>query len=103
MFEADTLSFQDCPLAAAPDALRQTYHRRHQPSLRPLTIWIAQGKRKDCQGRPRPTLFVYTEYRDDRGQRRYCCQEHGVDGQSAAALLAQAIKQPLPGVASRGA
>ncbi|WP_027857616.1 hypothetical protein [Marinobacterium jannaschii] len=112
MFEAHTLEYQSQDLEAANSATidlsalkeitAKQYHRRHDSSLRPLTIWFAEGKRKDRRGRIEPTLFTYIEYRDALGNQRFHCLEEAVKPETCESrlerLLSRAARQSLRGI-----
>jgi len=110
MFEAHTLDSVTLDLTPANspasidlgDLTDNRYHRSHCSSLRPLTIWFAEGKRKDRRGRIEATLFTYIEYRDNLGNQRFHCLEERLTPEPAAArlerLLQQAVSQPLQGL-----
>ncbi len=96
MFEAHTLSAEELELHLLPaPCWQKTYHRTHLPSLRPLKIWFADGKRKDQRQRPRGTRFVYIEYQDNSGNNHYCCQEISIAGQTLQTVLSAATQLPI--------
>jgi len=103
MFEAHTLNAFDADLEnVGPEKLDlensdkennihqtgpQRFHRRHTASLRPLSIWWVEGKRKDHNQIPQPCWFIYAEFRDDKGQRSYRTLEIPQRGQSSDQLI----------------
>lgn len=93
MFEAHTLNAFDADLENADikNNVHQpnphTFHRRHTASLRPLSIWWVEGKRKDHNQIPQPCWFIYAEFRDDKGLRNYRNLEVPQQGQTSEQLI----------------
>lgn len=99
MFEAHTLSAYDSELNLEPvtdKCWRRTFTRTHKTSLRPLKIWLADGKRKDCQQNPQDVWFIYVEYRTNRGENHFVCLERTQTGQTVEQLLAVATSVEIP-------
>lgn len=101
MFEAHTFNAFDSELVATTNqaiknSYTRTYSRRHKHSLRPLKIWLAEGKRK------KKTLqeiwFIYIEYRDDQGGNQFHCLELIRKDQTIEQLLNKATSVELQGL-----
>ncbi len=96
MFEAHYLNSEDYEqLGSSAPCWQKTYHRRHQTSQRPLTIWFAVGNRRTQQGDTQKKSFVYIEYKDDLGANRYRCLEVLLAGQSLSEVLEEAVRVEL--------
>ena len=100
MFEAHTLNAFDSELipASIPQSNNthsHTYTRQHIQSLRPLKIWLAEGKRKDSNRSLYNVWFIYIEYRDNRGNNRFFCLERLQQGQTVEQLLQDATATEL--------
>ncbi|MBE9397335.1 hypothetical protein IOQ59_08685 [Pontibacterium sp. N1Y112] len=103
MFEAHTLTAVDSELFPAStqpsnNTYNRTYTRRHIHSLRPLKIWLAEGKRKDSNQSLNNVWFIYIEYRDNRGNNRFICLERSQQGQTVEQLLKEATATELQGL-----
>lgn len=99
MFEAHTLSAHDSELNLEPvtdNHWQRTFTRSHKASLRPLKIWLADGKRKDRQQHPQDVWFIYVEYRTNQGENRFACLERTQEGQTVEQLLAEATAIEIP-------
>ena len=103
MFEAHTLNAFDSELIPASTqqshhTYNRTYTRQHIHSLRPLKIWLAEGKRKDSNRFLSNVWFIYIEYRDNRGNNRFFCLERLQQGQTVEQLLKEATATELQGL-----
>jgi hypothetical protein len=96
MFEAHFTKAEDFQgLETVSNSWKSTYYRRHKTSFQPLRIWFAHGKRKLRVGGTQPTLFIYIEYPDAKGNNQYHCLEVASDW-SVAQALGLATKVALP-------
>lgn len=98
MFEAHSFTSQD--LFAEPVALPvKRITRTHAETLRPLSIWFVEGKRKERGKTVEQGIFVYSEYRDDRGNNCFNCQYHPypdcLQQVDIDRFIEKAINQPL--------
>lgn len=103
MFEAHTLNAFDSELIPAStqpsnSTYNRTYTRQHIHSLRPLKIWLAEGKRKDSNRSLSDVWFIYIEYRDNQGNNRFFCLERLQQGQTVDQLLKEATTTELQGL-----
>lgn len=99
MFEAHTLSAHDSELnleTVTYNHWQRTFTRRHRASLRPLKIWLAEGKRKNDQQQLHNVWFIYVEYRTNCGENRFVCLERLQTGQTLETLLAEATCLEIP-------
>ena len=52
------------------------FNRTHKTTLKPLSIWFVEGKRKAVDQVIERCIFVYSEYRDNQGNCQFNCQAY---------------------------
>lgn len=52
------------------------FNRTHKTTLKPLSIWFVEGKRKAVDQVIERCIFVYSEYRDNQGSYQFNCQAY---------------------------
>ncbi|MCP4598842.1 hypothetical protein [Neptuniibacter sp.] len=76
MFEAHSIYSQDLFSANSVSLPCKRFNRTHVETLKPLSIWFVEGKRKLPTGEINKAIFVYSEYRDNKGDQRFACQQY---------------------------
>ena len=52
------------------------FNRTHKTTLKPISIWFVEGKRKAADQVIERCVFVYSEYWDDQGNNCFNCQAY---------------------------
>ncbi|WP_420597856.1 hypothetical protein [Neptuniibacter sp.] len=75
MFEAHSLNVTEL----FPEQITlpcKRFNRTHKTSLKPISIWFSEGKRKARDQVVERCIFVYSEYWDDQGNNCFNCQAY---------------------------